>query len=71
MVVSLKTKMIIYKHEHSHLFECSIRALLLKSNDIVLLSKEGMMVLNLGSEDRRAITDSKEVGYMLYSLKYC
>ena len=75
MVVSLKTKQILIKHEHSHLYECSIGALLLKlQNDLILFSKDGMIVLNLGtsqSANKRAIKDSQDVDYYLHTLSSC
>lgn len=74
MVVSLRTKQITIKHEHSHLYECSIGALLLQQqNDLILFSKDGMIVLNLGmmGETKRAIKDSQDVDYYLHTLSSC
>ncbi len=45
--------------------------LLQKSKDFVHLSKAGMQVLSMGSDEQRVIQDNKGVHRMIHSLESC
>ena len=45
--------------------------LLSKRKDFVHLSKAGMQVLSMGSDEQRIVQDSKNVDRMIHSLESC
>ena len=69
MMVNLETQMIVFKHESPHLFETSIRCLMLKSDDLIMFSHNGIFILNIGMKQKTI-----EVGtlsYRLHSVHSC
>ena len=58
-VIDIKTKLIRFWFECYHLYESPIRGFLLSTNDFMMLSKNGVNVINLGSKSsKRQITDN-------------
>lgn len=41
LLISLETKMIVYRHESEHMFEASITSILLESHDFIMFSQNG------------------------------
>jgi len=50
LLVNLQTNMIVFRHEHYHLWEASISSILLDSGDLVICSKDGKYVLSIGNQ---------------------
>jgi len=48
MLISLDTKMIVFRHESQHLWEAKVKSILLRSEDLIIFSHEGIRILNLG-----------------------
>jgi len=59
IIVDLKTKMIVFRHESEHMWEASIRSFLLQTNELIILSNTGMFALNLTIESNKK---SKVIG---------
>ena len=58
-VIDIRTKLIRFWFECYHLYESPIRGILLSTNDFMMLSKNGVNVINLGSKSsKRQITDN-------------
>jgi len=58
MVIDLTDKLIIFRHESFQLWESQVRGFLTsKSHDFVILSREGICIIGLGSDDARKYKD--------------
>lgn len=71
MLLNLATKMIIFRHESQHLWEASVRSVLLKSEDLIILSHEGIRILNLGLRPKKVVKSQNNTEYMLHPLNSC
>lgn len=70
MVVDLTDKLIIFRHESFQLWESQVRGFLTTAtNDFVVLSKDGLSIIGLGSEDARKFKDQDQKDVMLHSLE--
>jgi hypothetical protein len=70
MVVDLTDKLIIFRHESFQLWESQVRGFLTtKSHDFVILSRDGMCIIGLGSDDARKYKDQDQRDVMLHSLE--
>lgn len=70
-VIDLATKRVVYRHESYHLWEASIRGLLLKNYDFIILSKDGQKVMSLGYRNKRDLRDDSGTTWQLHSLDSC
>jgi len=70
-VIDLATKRVVYRHESYHLWEASIRGLLLKNYDFIILSKDGQKVMSLGYQNKRVLRDNQGTTWQLHSLDSC
>lgn len=48
MVICLQSLQIIYRYETFHIWESTIRGIILKNYDYVMISKDGTFVMSLG-----------------------
>jgi len=65
-------QLMIFRHESFQLWESECMGLLLAENkDFIHLSKAGMHVLSLGSQEQRAIKDINGADRMIHSLESC
>ena len=58
-VFDIYTMLIRFWFECYQLYESSIRGFLLSTNDFMMLSKDGINVINLGSKSAREVTDTE------------
>ena len=56
-VFDIKTKLVRFWHESFQLYESPVKGFLLPSRDFLILSKDGVNVINLGSKGARAVAD--------------
>lgn len=54
-IIDLESHLIKYKYEINHLWEARIQAILLKSEDLMTFSHEGIKILNTGQHPRKVI----------------
>lgn len=71
IVICLSKKTVIFRYEVYHLWEASIRGILLKNYDFVIISKDGTDVMSLGYQDKRLIHGTYGIDSMLHSLDSC
>lgn len=57
-VIDIKTKYIRFWFECYQLYESPIKGFLISSNDFMMLSKDGVNVINLGSKAAREVRDN-------------
>jgi hypothetical protein len=71
MVIDLRDKMIIFRHESFHLWECQISGILNTINDdYIIFSKIGISMIGLGfGFDKRHLKDKDGKDVMLHSLE--
>ena len=63
-------QLLLFRHESFQLYESECTGILLEDNkDFIHLSKSGMQVLSLGSNEKRAIIDSTGMDRMIHSLE--
>jgi hypothetical protein len=67
-VIDLETRWIKYRHESSLLWESNCNSLLLESNEFLLLSKDGIVVMAIGEKPMRTIIDNAGDLRMIHSL---
>lgn len=71
MVICLKHNTIIYRYETFHIWESTIRGIILKNYDYVMISKDGTFVMSLGYQEKRKIRGSHGTDQMLHTLDSC
>ena len=57
VVINLETKLIRYWHESYQLWESEVTGFCLKTNDFLILQKNGINVLVLGEKENHEVTD--------------
>lgn len=70
-MINLQTKNIVFRHESYHLWEASIKSILLKNGDFIIFSKDGKKILNLGNGEAKVVQDTDGIEFMLHPLKSC
>ena len=69
-VVDLSDKLVIFRHESFQLWESQIKGFLSSAtHDFVTLSKDGICIVGLGTEDARQFKDQEQKDVMLHSLE--
>ena len=71
MVLNKATRQLCFWHESCQLWEGKAQGILLNNNEFLVLSRDGMHVLALGTNDKRAIYDDNNDLRMLHSLGSC
>jgi hypothetical protein len=71
IVINLETKLIRYWHESYQLWESEVTGFCLKTNDFLILSKEGKNVLTLGEKKNRQLTDIDGQKRLIHALGSC
>ena len=56
-VIDLKTRLIKYWHEGFQLWESTIKGFLLRTNDFLILNKDGINILALGNKESKVVKD--------------
>lgn len=71
MVICLHQKSILYRFESYHLWEINIGGILLQNNDFIIFDKDGMSIMNLGTQDKKTIKGLRGYKSVLHSLNSC
>lgn len=56
-VFDSETRLVRFWYETYQLYESPIKGFLLPAGDFLMLSKEGINVINLGSKEKKKVTD--------------
>lgn len=70
-VIDLETKLIMYWHESYQLWESPVKGFLLKTNDFLILSKDGINMISLGEKPARVVKDNEGFDRMIHSVGSC
>ena len=70
-VIDLKTRLIKYWHEGFQLWESTIKGFLLRTNDFLILNKDGINLLALGEKESKVVKDYQGFNRMIHSLGSC
>ena len=71
-VFDVETKLLRFWHESFQLYESPVKGFLLRKNkDFLIISKDGINVLNLGMKGARPVTDNNGATRMLHALAAC
>ena len=71
VVINLETKMIRYWHESYQLWESEVTGFCLKTNDFLILQKNGINVLVLGEKANHEVTDVEGQKRLIHALGSC
>jgi len=71
MMIDLKTNLIAFVHESTHLWESKVRSCLLKFDDLLILSNNGLRMINLGNQKQKIVKKADKTEYMLHSISSC
>jgi hypothetical protein len=70
-IIDLQDKLIKYWHEGYQLWESPVKGFLLSTNDFMILSKDGLQLLQVGQAESKVVTDKDGQKRMIHSLGKC